>query len=266
MDRSPSETRRLGVIIPGARPDGRRESQAYEVYHYGAWISEHGIRGVGVLNEVTVAEGAHLVHRAYETAAPEVILPAAKALGAAGCEAILWACTCASFVGGLEWAEEQAGDLARAAGVPATSTSLALVEAIRHLGADTVDVISPYPPKITGRLLALLTEAGIEVAALVTLDCLRPETSHGVDLHGAALRFDRALPPRRHPLLLPDTAVDGFPLVRSLEPEIGRPVIAANPATLWSGLRLLGIEPRAEDSGALFGPSLGPVGQHAAAD
>ena len=44
-------------------------------------------------------------------------------------DAVLWACTAGSFVFGLDGAREQARRLSGAAGVPATSTSLAFVQA-----------------------------------------------------------------------------------------------------------------------------------------
>src|SRR4051812_44502476 len=55
-------------------------------------------------------------------------------------DAVVWACTAGSFVFGLGGAREQARDIALAAGVQATSTSLAFIDACRITGATRVAV------------------------------------------------------------------------------------------------------------------------------
>ncbi len=143
--------------------------------------------------------------------------------------------------------------MAKAAGRPATSTSLAMLEAVTVLGAGTVDVLSAYPAPTTHRFLRFLDDAGIAVAAMVSLDCADELESHNLDIHQQAVRFNRALGSRTHPLLIPDTAIDTIGLIDRLELALGRPVVTGNQATLWHSLRLLGHECRAPESGVLLG-------------
>ena len=82
---------------------------------------------------------------------------------------------------------------------------------------------------------------------------------HGVDIagfewHGAPggndayempvelfLRSARAIDgPKVDAFLIPDTAIAGFPILRTLEAELSKPVLAAHQVTLWEGLRLAG--------------------------
>lgn len=49
-------------------------------------------------------------------------------------KAVVWACTSASFIGGLEWAQTQSATLASRLGMPITSTALAFQEALAVLG------------------------------------------------------------------------------------------------------------------------------------
>ena len=118
--------------------------------------------------------------------------------------------------------------LTKATGLPATSTSLSIITAIKEFGADTVDLISPYPPRLTSKLLAFLQESNIYVAALVTLSCLEPEESDSLELRREVKKFDKNLAKRSHPLVIPDTAISAIGLIPQLEKDIKRPIIAAN--------------------------------------
>lgn len=248
----PSRGKMLGVIIPGARPDNTYESREYEVYRFDDWMRSHEVQDARAVFEVTVSEGSHVPDTAFATGRADLLREAGTRLADAGCNALAWACTCASFIGGLEWARNQAARLAEATGLPATSTSLALLAAIRSLGADTVDVLSPYPKELSAALEKFLHEANVEVAAMATLDCPGPVASHELDLRSEVARFHRRLPGRKHPLVIPDTAIDTIALVPTLEADIGRPVVGATQATLWQGLKLLGIRHREEKGGVLW--------------
>ncbi len=233
--------RTLGVLIPVLRHGQPYIARDTEVHRYDDWIARLGIEGVGVREGLTLTPGSHRIDCALETGSLDVLLPAASELAAAGCSAIAWACTCASFVGGLAWAERQVDELARASGLPATSTSLSMLAATRELGAGTVDVLSPYPARLTHTFLAFLNDAGIDVAAMTVLDCPEPEDSNALDLRREVNLFDAGLSPRTHPLLIPDTAIDAIALIPALEADLGRPVVSGNHATLWHSLRLLDV-------------------------
>ena len=72
--------------------------------------------------------------------------------------------------------------LSKATGLPATSPSLAMLEAVRTLGADTVDVVSPYPAELSHRFLQFLDDAGVHVAAMLSLDCIDETESNDLDI------------------------------------------------------------------------------------
>jgi maleate cis-trans isomerase len=54
------------------------------------------------------------------------------------------------------------------------------------------------------------------------------------------------------PLVIADSAVNTLDVVAELEADLGKPVVTANQATLWKGLRLLGRPPRVPRAGALL--------------
>src|SRR5690606_27885959 len=85
-------------------------------------------------------------------------------------DSIIWACTSGSFVFGLEGARRQAAEVGDALTIPASSTSLAFVDAIRHLGIARVAIAATYPEDVSRHFRRLLEDVGIEVLSLVSHD------------------------------------------------------------------------------------------------
>lgn len=246
----------LGWIKPddGVRVNGRFLD--YECFRFDEWLALNGCEGIGVRVETSVADTYHIEQDLLNTGAVERLLPPARRLEESGCEALCWACTSGSFIGGLDWARAQAGALAEATGLPTTSTSLAIISAIKQLDAGGVDILSPYPEPVTGALQTFLGEAGIKTGNVMSLDCPTGSDSHRLSLHQEVARFAERFPRSPHLLLIPDTAVNTLGLVSTFEADLNRPVITANQATLWWGVQLLGGPSRIVNMGTLFdGPT-----------
>ena len=251
MSPTAANAQRLGLVIPKVT-GGFSRVEDPETLHYDRWMKQFGYPAISTVEAYTEANGRHDVESVFDTGREDKLVAAAIELAEADCEVIAWPCTCGSFIGGLEWSRAQADAMTRAAGRPATSTSLAMLEAVTVLGADTVDVLSAYPAPTTHRFLRFLDDAGIAVAAMVSLDCGDELQSNNLDIHEEAVRFSGALAKRGHPLLIPDTAIDSIAVIDALEKDLGRAVIAGNQATLWHSLRLLGHDCRAPGVGVLF--------------
>jgi maleate cis-trans isomerase len=173
-------------------------------------------------------------------------------------DAVLWACTAGSFVFGLDGAREQARLLAEAADAPATSTSLAFVEAAHALGLRRVSVAATYPTEEAERFTAFLEEAGLTVLHLGSIGVA--EGSGGARLSddeviSLATTNDRA---GADAILLPDTAVRTVALLDRLESAAGKAVLTANQVTIWAGLLLARAYRPQDGLGTLFrsGPAL----------
>ncbi|MFQ3788501.1 hypothetical protein [Halomonas sp. A29] len=155
-----------------------------------------------------------------------------------GAQAVVWACTSGSFIGGLKWSLTQSRELSRWLGVPVTSTALAFRDALEALRYRRVDLLSPYPPDVTEQLVRFLQDGGVTVVNHEVLDCPYAADSHRLDIVAAVRDFAK-----RHgsddPILVPDTAINTLELVEMLNREAGRAVLTANQVSLWAGLRLL---------------------------
>ena len=110
----------------------------------------------------TVGEDAHRVDALLDLGRAERLAEGAARLAAATPDAVMWACTSGSFVFGPDGARDQAAGVAAAAGVPASSTSIAFVDAVQHLGVVRVAVAASYPEEVARHFVDFLTAGGID--------------------------------------------------------------------------------------------------------
>ncbi|MEH0633951.1 decarboxylase [Streptomyces bottropensis] len=199
-----------------------------------------------------IGEDAHRVDALREMGAPERLSAGCEALRLSGSEAVVWACTSGSFVHGYEGAHEQIRALARAAGLPASSTSFAFAHTAQEIGATRVAVAATYPDDVARLFVDFLAAAGVEVlsvrgAGIVTA---AEVGTWGLD---EILALARAADhPEAEALLLPDTALHTVSHLPTLEKELGKPVLTANQVTVWEALRLADRRVNAPRLGRLF--------------
>ncbi|UQA95250.1 maleate cis-trans isomerase family protein [Streptomyces halobius] len=199
-----------------------------------------------------IGEDAHRVDALLEMGSAARLGAGVAELTARGAEAVVWACTSASFVFGWEGAHEQVRELSVAAALPASSTSFAFAHAIRALGARRVAIAATYPADVAEHFQAFLKSAGTEVVSTRGSGII---TAAEVGTWGRAevLALARAGDhPDAEVVLLPDTALHTAAHLPALEAELGKPMLTANQVTVWEGLRLLDREIACPELGALF--------------
>jgi len=150
------------------------------------------------------------------------------------------ACSSCTFLGGLAHAQEQVRMLTGHLGVPAGSTSLAFVTAVRRLGIDAVGLASVYSPDVTDAFADFLAEAGVRTVHRVSADAPsdRALARWGSEEISGLLRA--ADSPDAEAVLLPETALHTAGMVGRLAALVGKPVLTATQVTLWQALDLLG--------------------------
>ncbi|UUZ44615.1 maleate cis-trans isomerase [Janibacter limosus] len=209
---------------------------------------------LGVHLPVTHVYGTdlHAVPELLDLGRPDRLAAGAAALAEHDPQSVMWACTSGSFVYGPEGARQQIDQLASAAGVPASSTSAAFVDALTHLGLTRVAVAASYPEDVARLFVEYPAAAGIEVVGMSSagidtaaeVGALTPEQV--VDL---AVTHDR---PEAQTLLVPDTAMRTLGVIPDTEARPGKPVLTANRVTIWQALRLAGSRPTSSVLGTLF--------------
>lgn len=204
------------------------------------------------LVHTSIDRDEHTVDALLDTGSAVRLAEGADAIAVHSPDAVVWACTSGSFVYGPDGAAAQAAAISERVGVPASSTSIAFVEAVRALGVSKVAVAASYPADLAEHFRSFLAAGGVEVVSFgangiftaVDVGRLGPESV--VEM---ALAVDVSV---AEAVLVPDTAMHTLTCIDALEKAIGKPVLTANQVTVWEGLRLARASHPLPGLGALF--------------
>jgi maleate isomerase len=182
-----------------------------------------------------------------------VIAEAAAALGDAKPGVIVFHCTASSMEAGLDGEKAVVDTIAEASACAAITTGQAIVEALRHVGAKKLVLLSPYVKKTNEEEIEYLTAAGFEVVH---------DFAHGLSASDDYIAVaperwrDLAWENRRDDAggyLLSCTNTTMIEAIAATEQKLGKPVVTSNQATLWACLKRLGLEQPIAGLGRLFG-------------
>ena len=183
------------------------------------------------------------------------MMEAAGLLADAGVDAILWNGTSAGW-NGIEADRELCSLIAEETGIAASTSTLGQLELLARTGFQRCALATPYTADVAGRITRMFGGEGIEIVsqahagvhenramALVSEDQVR-SLVRAADCSEAEC------------MLIYCTGVAGAQLVAELEAEIGKPVFDSVAVSLWTGLALIGIEPRISGWGSLLAGEL----------
>lgn len=207
--------------------------------------------GVGVyITRIPVPPEDFTVKIAKALSNTSSLEPAARLLTAIDPDAIAFACSSASFVHGLGGDRKIIERMEAVTRVACTTTSTAVVNALRFLGIKRLAVASPYAGEINDRLQEFLLESGFEIVSSANLELRR-----GIFMlpDEAAYRLAKDADVREaQAVFIPCTAFRTLRVLEPLEQDLGKPVISANQATMWESLCLSGVKPCGVGLGTLF--------------
>ncbi|MFE4001221.1 maleate cis-trans isomerase [Nocardioides sp. YIM B13467] len=204
------------------------------------------------LVHTSMGRDEHTVEALLDTGSADRLAAGADAIAAHSPDAVMWACTSGSFVYGRDGAAAQAAAISERLGVPASSTSIAFVEAARALGLENVAVAASYPEELAGHFSTFLAAGGIDVVSFgasgifTAVDAGRLGPDEVLEM---TLAVDV---PEAEAVLVPDTALHTLNCIDALEKALGKPVLTANQVTVWEGLRLAAALRPLPGLGALF--------------
>ena len=163
-----------------------------------------------------------------------------RGLASADVDVIVLGATAPSFLKGLGYDRELIARIEAATGKRATTTSTALIEALRHLGASRVVLGAAYDDRVNAIAQAFLEASGIEVLAaqgLGIVDNLAVGRLGSDSAYELARRIDR---PDAEAIVLACTNWKTMDAIERLERELGKPVISTTQASLWAALKVIG--------------------------
>lgn len=168
------------------------------------------------------------------------VLAAAELLADAKVDSICWAGTSGSWLG---FAQDEAlcAAITARTGIPATTATLALRDALRLAGARRLALVTPYLAEVQAAIIANLTREGFEVTAERHLE---DPGNYSFALHDAATigaLMEAALAERpTDSVVIHCTNFRGLPAGRDVEARSGALVVDSVAASLWGGIRAAG--------------------------
>lgn len=177
---------------------------------------------------------------------------AASALVSCRLGVIAFGCTSGSFVGGKGYEAKLEAKISAATGLPAVTTSGAVLRALARLGVARVALATPYIDEVNAIEERWLEDNGIEVTASAGGDIVETADIQECEPEVAYERARAVDNPRAEAIFISCTGFRTLEVIERLEAELGKPVISANQATFADCLRLLDLQQVAPGCGSLF--------------
>ncbi len=166
---------------------------------------------------------------------------ASEYLATAEVGVILFACTGASFAK-PGYDKEIIERIKRATGIEGTTTSTAILSALKELNVKRISLATPYPSEVNGIAKRFLESNGIEVIVEKGLgisnsaEIGRLSSSVSYQIGSAVDRSEVEA------IFLSCTNLRTIDILEKLEKRVGKPVISSNQASLWKVLKILGVK------------------------
>jgi maleate isomerase len=161
-------------------------------------------------------------------------------LASADVDVIVMGATAPSFLKGAGYDREVMDRIVAATGRAATTTSTALLRALRFLGSKRIVLGSAYTDKVNAIAQGFLEANGFKVVGASGLGMvdnlavgrLGPESAYQLARHA-----DRA---DAEAVVLACTNWRSMDMIERLERELGKPVVSTTQVSVWDALRLVG--------------------------
>lgn len=182
-----------------------------------------------------------------------------RLLADAGVDLIAFNCTAGSFIGGPDYDKEIVRRIQSATGIPATTTTTAVVEALRVLGVQELLLVTPYHEEINVIEAEFLRTTGFEVASWMGLGIDEPAKQAAINpwnWYKMAKELLRRCGPADayggRGFLISCAGIRVIDVIRFIELDTGLPVVTSNQALMWYSLRRLGVQEELSGYGRLF--------------
>jgi maleate isomerase len=182
----------------------------------------------------------------------ERILAAARLLADAKVDVIAWNGTSAAWLG-FEVDERLCAAISAATDIPATTSMLALNAALARCRVGRLALVTPYLDEIQVRIVAHYRALGMTCVAERHLGDPGNFSFALVDADTIAAMIREVAAAEPEAIAVVCTNLRAAPLIATLEPEVGVPILDTLAVAVWQSLRLAGIDPtRVRGFGRLF--------------
>ena len=163
---------------------------------------------------------------------------AARELKTAEVDVIVYGCTSGSFIEGLDFDKGIIAEIEKETGITGTTTSTAVVEALRTLNVRKIAVGTPYPDDVNKKEKEFFEDSGFEVTSIAGL-AITPDVDIGKQEPYTAYNLGKKIDTGdAECIFLSCTDFRTIDIIDALETMLRKPVISSNQASLWHVLTL----------------------------
>lgn len=220
---------RIGMIVPSSNTC--LEPQSYRILGDRNDVSIHFTRVA--VTRIALDESSD---KQFD---PLVMRAAADLLATADVDVIAWNGTSGSWLG-ADHDHKLASEIRDSTGIPATTSTLAYLEAFRSFGTDRIGLFTPYTEDVNHTIIASYAQEGISTTGHRFLGLSDNESFARVtdaELRPGSLELAATQPDA---LIFLCTNLYGANVVADVESETGVPVLDSVAVTLWHCLKLAG--------------------------
>ena len=179
----------------------------------------------------------------------------AKQLASCEVDVIVFACTAGSFLGGPGWDEKLAKRISDAAGgIPATTTSSGLLQALQCTGCKKINMATPYEDAVNVEEKKFVEAKGVTVENLIgeqcALDTEIVRVSPARFAESVLEMYDKS--PDVDGTFISCTNSRTIEIIDVLEKKLGIPILSSNQVSLFAALRKIGYQGEIRGYGSLF--------------
>lgn len=233
--------KRVGMVVPSLNTIAEDDARRYLPEDIGLHVQRLRLRKI-----------AGKVTREALVEASREAIEQAMMLADADLDVIAFNCTGASITGGPEGAAKLGLEIEQATSTAATTTALAVVDALRAVGARRLIHVCPFAPEFSNDEADFLRGAGFEIVASTGLGF----TDAKVAAKMTPREIVEIVTPMDHPeadaIFLACANVRAMEVVDELEGVLKKPVISSNQAVIWKMLKILGVNISNANAGELF--------------
>jgi maleate isomerase len=194
---------------------------------------------------------------------PDPMLHAAELLADASMDVIAWNGTSGAWRGTAD-DEVLCKLITSRTATPATTGTLAHLDALRSMGVRRFALAAPYTEQVCGAIVATYAACGFECCAVACLGITH--NAAFADVSAASIRelVQRADSPNADAIVIICTNLGSGWLVDELEAELAKPVLDSGVVTVWKALRMAGVDQPLVGWGRLLAQSDHPAVRGAA--
>jgi len=229
---------RIGALL--VAPDTTPEIEFIKMVPKGVSVHFTRMRFEGAVNVETLSRLANEAESA------------ARLLAELKPDVIAFCCTSGSFVKGVGYDKEIIDKIERATGTRATTTTTAVVNALKTLKVEKLSIATPYIDEVNVACKKFFEGLGFEVLDIKGLG-IRDDLEIGKQSSETIYRLAKSVDKQDADcIFISCTNLNTIDIIQPLEYDLCKPVITSNQATMWECLKMAGVKEPLENLGALF--------------